>query len=86
MTYSCVVWEYLLLFPFSMPRWGASLEGERMTALVYVLIGCGVCAVVIGAMLLSCWTEEITEAEFYALKNEQWKRNQDEKENINEKY
>ena len=52
-----------------------------MTIFAYVLVGCGVWAVVMGAMLISCWTEEITEAEYYALENEQWQRNKDELEN-----
>ena len=49
-----------------------------MTIFAYVLIGCGVWAVVMGAMLISCFTEEITEAEFYALKNQQWQKKENE--------
>ena len=48
--------------------------------LAWIFIGCGVWAVLMGAMLISCLAEDITEADYYALENEQWQRDQDDLE------
>jgi hypothetical protein len=44
----------------------------------WIFIGLGVWSVMIGAMIVHCWAEDITEADYYALENEQWQRDQDE--------
>ena len=49
-----------------------------MMTIAYIFIGCGVWAVLMGAMLISCLSEDISEADYYALENEQWQRDQDE--------
>ena len=46
--------------------------------IAWILIGSLVWAVLMGAMLVHCWAEDITEADYYALENEQWQRDQDE--------
>jgi hypothetical protein len=52
-----------------------------MLSLAWLFIGCGVWAVMMGAMTVHCLKEDLTEREFYALGNEQWQRDQDELEN-----
>jgi len=37
--------------------------------LAWIFIGCAVWAVLMGAMLISCLTEDITEADYYALED-----------------
>ena len=53
-------------------------------AIAYIFIGCGVWAVVTASMIVYRWGEEITEAEAYELENEQWQRDQDEQERVNQ--
>ena len=54
---------------------------EGMISIAWLFIGCGVWAVMMGAMTVHCLKEDLTEREFYALGNEQWQRDQDELEN-----
>ncbi len=54
---------------------------EGMLSLAWLFIGCGVWAVMMGAMTVQCLKEDLTEREYYALANEQWQRDQDELEN-----
>ena len=46
--------------------------------LVWIFLGLGVWSLMIGALLVHCWMEEISETEYYALENDQWQRDQDE--------
>lgn len=52
-----------------------------MISLAWLFIGCGVWAVMMGAMTVHCLKQELTEKEHYILANEQWQRDQDELEN-----
>lgn len=52
-----------------------------MLTVAWILIGCGVWAVLMGTMLVHCFKEELNEREFYSLGNEQWQRDRDELEN-----
>jgi len=52
-----------------------------MISLAWLFIGCGVWAVMMGAMTVHCLKQELTEKEYYILGNEQWQRDQDELEN-----
>lgn len=47
-------------------------------AVAWLLIGGAVWSVTIGAVLVSCWAEDCTEAEYEALENDQWQRDHDE--------
>lgn len=49
-----------------------------LVTVAWIIIGCGVWAVLMGAMLVHCMKEELTETEYYALGNEQWQRDRDE--------
>jgi len=85
------------------------MAGEPMTdiasgmiSVAWLFIGCGVWAVMMGAMTVHCLKEDLTEREFYqigndhqwesqpskadyeALENEQWQRDQDEFERQNQ--
>jgi hypothetical protein len=73
-----------------------------MISIAWLFIGCGVWAVIMGAMTVHCLKEDLTEREFYqigndhqwgyqpskadyeALENEQWQRDQDEFERQNQ--
>lgn len=73
-----------------------------MISVAWLFIGCGVWAVMMGAMTVHCLKEDLTEREFYqigndvqwesqpskadyeALENEQWQRDQDEFERVNQ--
>ena len=50
--------------------------------IAYIFIGCAVWAVLMGAMLISCLTEDISEAEYCALECDQWQRDQDDLEKL----
>ena len=52
-----------------------------MMTVAWVFIFCGVWSILMGVMLVSCYLEDISEAEYYALENGQWQRDQDELEN-----
>lgn len=47
-------------------------------AVAWLLIGGAVWSVTIGAVLVSCWVEDCSEAEYEALENDQWQRDRDE--------
>jgi|TARA_R110000822_G_scaffold242880_2_gene371900 hypothetical protein len=68
-----------------------------MINVAWLFIGCGVWAVMMGAMTVHCLQEELTEREFYrigndhqwgadyeSLENEQWQEDQDEWERVNQ--
>jgi hypothetical protein len=50
--------------------------------MAYIFIGLAVWSVMMGAMLVHCWMEDISEAEYYALECDQWQRDRDELERL----
>jgi hypothetical protein len=56
------------------------MEHISTLTLAYIFIGILVWALLTGLMLVHCFFEDITEAEYEALENEQWQRDMDELE------
>tara|TARA_R110000824_G_scaffold28455_2_gene95615 strand:- start:113 stop:322 length:210 start_codon:yes stop_codon:yes gene_type:complete len=58
------------------------LAGDMLT-FAYVFIACGVWSLLMGAMVVSCYLEDVSEEEYESLGNEQWQRDMDEMDNDN---
>jgi hypothetical protein len=61
------------------PAGMTDLVGDMLNV-AYIFIACGVWSVVIGAMIITYYMDDISEEDYESLGNEQWQRDQDELE------
>ena len=55
---------------------------EDMVVAMWVIIGCGIWGVMMGVTIVSCYMDDLEQEEYESLGNEQWQRDQDELEDI----
>ena len=56
------------------------IQGMRLT--MWFFIGSGVWSLVMAVTIVSCYMDDLTQEEYESLGNEQWQRDQDELEEL----